>query len=161
MKKDKKKMSPVTISVIVAILGVVLIFGSIIYNSKHSIEEWVVCNYNGSIQGYKETIKFRYMYDTLYGYYEEKDIMAQSEDEKTKIEEQINEFGKDFPTSDDVKLEVTSEGLEVKSNFYIKTITYTNFIDDYFKEQEITMQSNSSDIVNKLKSDYECKITRK
>ena len=95
MKKDKKKISPVTISVIVAILGVVLIFGSIIYNSKHSIEEWVVCNYNGSIQGYKETIKFRYMYDTLYGYYEEKDIMAQSEDEKTKIEEQINEFGKD------------------------------------------------------------------
>ena len=160
MAKDNKKSNPVTISIILVVATVIFIFGSIIYNSNHKVEEWVVCEYKGSIPGYKETIKFRYMYDVLYGYYENKEIQASNEDAKEQIIEQLNNFGKDFPVSEDIKFEVTEEGLLVKSNFYVKTIAYS-FIDKYFEEMGISMESKSNDIVDKLKDEYDCKITRK
>ena len=160
MKKKKKKTSPVIISIILIIATIILIVANIIYNSNHQIEEWVVCDYTGDLVGYKETIKFRYMYDTLYGYYEYKEIQAANEEAKTQIIEKLNEFGADFTQNDDLKFNVTEEGLLVKSEFYVKTISY-DFIDQYFDEMGISMKSTSSDIVDKLKGEYNCKITRK
>jgi hypothetical protein len=160
MKKENSKTNPLTISIILVIATVILIGGSIIYNSNHKIEEWVVCDYTGTLPGYKETIKFRYMYDVLYGYYENKEIQSSSEEAKEKIIEQLNSFGSNLPTSDDIKFEITEEDLLVKSNFYVKTISY-NFIDDYFNEMGISMESTPNDIVDALKNEYNCKITRK
>ena len=76
------------------------------------------------------------------------------------IIDKLNEFGNGFTQTSDLKFEITEEGLLVKSSFYVKTISY-DFIDQYFDEMGITMQSTSNEIVDILKDEYNCKITRK
>lgn len=161
MENDNIKKKPIIACVIVIIIAIVLIVGSLIYKKISSYEEWVVCTYTGDTPYYKETIKFRYMYDTLYGYYEEKEIDATTETMKQDVLEQLEEFGKDFVLNENLSYEITTDGLAIKSKLYMKTLVYFNYFNEYFADSNISMNSTSKDIVENLKNDYECKITRK
>ena len=158
---EENKKSPKTAIIITIIIGIVLIVGSIVYNRVTSIEEWVVCKYNGPLEGYEETIKFRYMFDQMYGYYEERTINTTNPDEKEEVIKSMNDFGKDFEKSDELEYTVTSDGLKVSSKLYMQTLSYYEFINEYFSDINISVNSKPNDIVNAFKENYKCKRTRK
>ena len=158
---EEKRKSPKVPIIITIIIGIVLIVGSIIYNRVTSYEEWVVCNYTGPLEGYEETIKFRFLYDQFYGYYEERSITAPTEEDKEELLKSMNDFGKDFEKSDELEYKVTEDGLKVSSKFYIKTIPYYEFINEYLKDINISIDSKSNEVVEALKDNYKCKRTRK
>ena len=148
--------------IIVIIIGFGLMIGSLIYNKKNISEEWVVCEYQGDLlPSYEETVKFRYAYGRMYGYYENRTITAPDKDNKEEILEAAKEFGKGFEQSEDLKYEVEEvEDLKVKTTFYIKTLKYNDFMKQYFVESSIDENSSIDDVVSKLGSNYKCKITQ-
>ena len=157
--EDNKK-SPKTAIILTIVIGIGVIIASIVYNRVNSIEEWLVCNYTGDIVGYEETIKFRFMYDQMYGYYEERNILTPSEQDRDSLLKEMNDFGKDFQKSEELEYTVTNEGLRVKSKLYLKTIAYTDFFNEYFQESNITVSSKINEVEAVFKDNYKCKRTR-
>ena len=158
---EEKRKSPIVPIVITIIIGLSVIIGSILYERANQIEEWVVCTYHGDIQGYEETLKFRFMYDQFYGYYEERSIEAINELEKAELLKQMEDFGKDFEQSEILEYKITEDGVKVFSKLYIKALPYYEFLNEYFKENNVSIESKPIDIVNAFKDNYKCTRTRK
>ena len=158
MKKDKKKNNTKKTITIVFVLGLLFLIASMIYDRSMQYESWLVCEYQGEYTEMKETLKFRYMFKKMYGYYEYRTITATDEEVKEELVNKANEFGKDFKEGDNLKYTVESEGLEVKTTFYIKTLDFPDYIKKYFTELGITEDSSQKEVIEKLGTDYICKI---
>ena len=154
----KKKNNTKLAIIIVVLIGVAIIFGGIAYDYENNHETWVVCDYAGSISAMKETIKFRYEFDQMYGYYEETEITAEDEQQKQEVIDNAKDFSKEFVESDDLSYKIEEDGLVVKTKFYLKAITYPDFINNYFNQEGITVNSSKQEVINGLGSDYKCKI---
>ena len=144
--------------IIVIIVGVLLMLANTIYNNKNNIEKWVVCDYVGNLAGLEETIKFRYVSDRMYGYYENRSITIENKENHDKALENVKTFGKEFELSDDLQYTVEDDGKTIKTKFYIKALEYYIFINEYFKDKEITNESSMKDVIDKMGNDYICEI---
>jgi len=157
-KINKTNKSYKKVIIITIIIGIIFIVSNIIYNKTTKYEEWVVCNYKGELTNYQETIKFRYMFERMYGYYEYRTIIINDEEVFKTTKQKVEDFGKDFVLSDNLSYKVEENGNQLKTSFYIKAIDYSDFINKYFEEDDINIDSTIEDIVNKFGENYECEI---
>ena len=144
--------------ILVIICGAILILANVIYNNKNNIEKWVVCDYVGNLSGLEETIKFRYVSNRMYGYYETRTLDIPDKDNHEKALENIKKFGEEFELSDDLQYSVEDDGRVIKTKFYIKALEYYIFINEYFKEKEITNESSMQDVIDKMGNDFVCVV---
>ena len=156
MKDKNKQNKKIIIGVI--IVGLVLIIGGLIYDHNNDFEKWIVCDYKGEYTVLKETLKFRYVYDAMYGYYENREVTTPDEETKQELLKQANDFGKDFHQDEKLSYKVEEDGLVVKTSFYIKTLEYQDFIKQYFDEMDLNIQSSKEEVIEKLGNNYDCKI---
>ena len=154
----KKKNNTKLAITIVIVIGLFIILAGLAYDYDNKHEQWIVCDYVGSIESLKETVKFRYEFDQMYGYYEETTITAESEQIKEDVINNAKEFSKEFTESDDLSYKLEEDGLVVKTKFYIKVLTYPDFINNYFNQEGITVNSSMQEVKSKLGEDSNCKI---
>lgn len=150
----KKKMDYDTKRIIVIIAIGFMFLGavSIIYSHNHHKETWLVCaNETGKYEDYEETIKYRYVNKTLYGFYREEKIMEESSED---IEERYNYFKEiqdRLELSSNLAYDIKKNADSVEVKTYIGVNSMRSFFNTYIKSIPI----NSSTPVDEVKDYYE------
>ncbi|MDE5630587.1 MAG: hypothetical protein K2G03_01910 [Bacilli bacterium] len=161
----KKKMDYDTkrIIVIIAIGFIFLGAVSIIYSHNHHKETWLVCiNETEKYQDYEETIKYRYVDATLYGFYREEKIMENSPED---IEERYNYFkeiqdGLELSSNLDYDIKKNDDSVEVKT--YIGVSSMRSFFNSYIKSIPVSSSSSIDEVKDYyVKEGYKCEISYK
>lgn len=158
MDYDTKRM------IIIVIIGfALLIILSLVYNSRHHKETWLVCeNKTGTYENYSEIIKYRYVGSTLYGFYREEVILEDSEEDIEERYEYFNDIKENLELSDNLDYEITknTDSIEVKT--YIGVSAMPSFFNKYIESTPITATS-TVDTINDYYEElgYECKISYK
>ena len=161
----KKKVDYDTkrIIVIIAIGFMFLGIISIIYSHNHHKETWLVCvNKTGKYQGYEETIKYRYVSSSLYGFYREEKIM---EDSAEDIEERFNYFSEikdnlELSENLDYDIKKNEDSVEVKT--YIGVINMRTFFNTYIESIPVNASSTVDEVKNYYEREgYECSLSYK
>jgi hypothetical protein len=94
----------------------------------------------------------------MYGYYENRVMDIVDESNHKEALESVQNFGKDFKNSDDLKYVVEEDGTKIKTTFYIKALDYYEFINQYFQDEGITIDSTPKEVIEKMGSSYKCTI---
>lgn len=151
------------IIVIIAIGFIFLGVVSIIYSNNHHKETWLVCaNETGKYKDYEETIKYRYMEKSLYGFYREEKIMEESPED---IEERYNYFkdiqdGLELSDNLDYDIKKNEDSVEVKT--YIGVSNMRSFFNTYIKSIPISASSTVDEVREYYESTgYKCEISYK
>lgn len=161
----QKKMDYDTKRIIIIIAIGFMFLGavSIIYSHNHHKETWLVCaNKTGKHKNYEETIKYRYVDKTLYGFYREEKIMEESAED---IEERYNYFKEiqdelELSSNLDYDIKKNTDSVEVKT--YIGVSNMRSFFNTYIESTPINSSSTVDDVREYYESEgYVCELSYK
>ncbi|HOB25706.1 MAG TPA: hypothetical protein PKG93_00970 [Bacilli bacterium] len=165
MKKINKEFDKkIVISSIMIVVFVVIVLVSVSMRSSSYVESWLVCDYPDSYNNYSETLKFRYVEGTLYGYYRYEKFTTTDEDSKqeeiTYFQTEVDKVSSNLNDNFIYKVNEVDDGVEI--NTYIGVSVYPTFFNSYLSSKNITANDDINTIKSNLEgSSYTCTITRK
>lgn len=151
------------IIVIIAIGFMFLGAISIIYNHNHHKETWLVCaNKTGKYDNYKETIKYRYVTSSLYGFYREEKIMEKSAEDIEERYNYFNDIKENLELSDNLDYDIKKNDDSVEVKTYIGVINMRSFFNTYIESTPINSLSTVDEVKDYYeKEGYECSLSYK
>ena len=155
---DPKRIALVLIVAFVLVVGL-----SVLYDTNHYTEEWVVCNNDQhKYDNYEEVIKYRFLKGTLYGFYRVEVIVAENQEVFDNLYKTLDDTRNNLNQNDDLSYVIKTDNLTLNVSTYIGVANIPNFFDAYIVSTNLNRDSKKEDILKYYQEEgYTCKVSHK